>query len=198
MASLPGSLRRFTPARGAPLGATGLMPPAPPETAPPADPRIAIAVVGAHLSGLPLNGELTEVGGRLLYEAETTKDYRLFALGGEPPKPGMLRVAEGTGSAIRLEVWSLDPAAFGALVARIPAPLGIGAVRLADGTAVKGFLVEAEAVRRPPRTFRATAAGGPISHRIEWKPFACDDASRLLAGLAGLDNYASRLKRERA
>ena len=132
---------------GAPMGSTGLSaPPAPKGTAD-NDGRIAIAVVGAHLAGLPLNCEIVELGGRLLREAETAKDYRLFALNTEPPKPGLLRVAEGTGTRIRLEVWTLDPAGFGAFVAGIPSPLGVGVVRLADGTNVKGFLVEAEAVK---------------------------------------------------
>lgn len=109
--------------------------------------RIEIAVVGAHLSGLPLNGELTALGGGFIRTADTAPDYRLFALPGTtPPKPGLLRVAAGTGTAIATEVWSLDPACFGAFVAKIPAPLGIGTLRFADGTTAKGFLVEAEAV----------------------------------------------------
>lgn len=109
--------------------------------------RIEIAVVGAHLSGLPLNGELTALGGNFLRTADTTPDYRLFALPGTtPPKPGLLRVAAGTGAAIATEIWSLDPAGFGAFVAKIPAPLGIGTLRLVDGSTAKGFIVEAEAV----------------------------------------------------
>jgi allophanate hydrolase len=110
--------------------------------------RIEIAVVGAHLSGLPLNRELIELGAAFSREVETAPDYRLFALpGSSPPKPGLLRVGEGAGAAITAEVWTLDPAGFGAFVAKIPAPLGIGTIRLKDGDSVKGFLVEAEAVK---------------------------------------------------
>lgn len=110
--------------------------------------RIEIAVVGAHLSGLPLNHELTGAGGVFLRAVDTTPDYRFVALPNtSPPKPGLLRVASGTGTAIATEVWSLDAAAFGSFVSKIPAPLGIGTLRLADGTTPKGFLVEAEAVR---------------------------------------------------
>ncbi len=131
------------------MGATGLA--APPVASPSArapSGGIAIAVVGAHLAGLPLNHELVDLGGAFLREAETTNDYRLYALpGAAPPKPGLLRVADGEGLPITLEVWTLDPAAFGAFVAKIPAPLGIGTIRLSDGSAVKGFLVEAEAVK---------------------------------------------------
>jgi allophanate hydrolase len=110
--------------------------------------RIEIAVVGAHLSGLPLNRELVELGAAFSREVETSADYRLFALAGSnPPKPGLLRVGDGDGGAIKAEVWTLDRAGFGAFIANIPAPLGIGAIRLKDGGSVKGFLVEAEAVK---------------------------------------------------
>jgi allophanate hydrolase len=110
--------------------------------------RIEIAVVGAHLSGLPLNHELTGAGGVFLRAVDTAPSYRFFALPNtRPPKPGLLRVAAGEGTSIATEVWSLDPAAFGSFVAKIPAPLGIGTLELADGTSPKGFLVEAEAVR---------------------------------------------------
>lgn len=104
--------------------------------------EIAIAVVGAHLSGMVLNGELKALGGRLLEQAKTAPDYKLFALATTPPKPGMLRVKAGAGSSIELELWALSAAAFGKFVAAIPPPLSIGTVRLADGRGVKGFVVE--------------------------------------------------------
>ena len=104
--------------------------------------EIAIAVAGAHLSGMALNGELKALGGRLLEAATTAPDYRLYALATTPPKPGMLRVEKGTGSSIELELWALSTAAFGKFVAAIPPPLSIGTVRLADGRGVKGFIVE--------------------------------------------------------
>jgi allophanate hydrolase len=111
------------------------------------DDEIAIAVVGAHLSGMALNGELKALGGRLLQAAATAPDYKLYALKGTtPPKPGMLRVKAGSGSAIQLEIWALSAAAFGKFVAAIPPPLSIGTIRLADGSGVKGFLVEPAAV----------------------------------------------------
>jgi len=110
--------------------------------------RIEIAVLGAHLTGLPLNRELVELGAAFSREVETTADYRLFALtGSNPAKPGLLRVGDGAGAAIRAEVWTLDRAGFCAFVARVPAPLGVCALRLKDGGSVKGFLVEAEAVK---------------------------------------------------
>ena len=134
---------------GVSMGATGLaVPPPAPMPSVPSSGRIALAVVGAHLAGLPLNHELVSLGAAFLREAETTGDYRLYALpGSKPPKPGLLRVADGEGAAIRLELWTLDKAGFGAFVAGIPAPLGVGTIRLSDGSSVKGFLVEAEAVK---------------------------------------------------
>lgn len=112
-----------------------------------AEDEIAVAVVGAHLSGLPLNGELTSLGGRLLEATKTAPDYKLYALNGTvPPKPGLLRIEAGQGAAIEVEVWALPLAAFGAFMSGIAAPLSIGTVTLADGREVKGFLVEAAAV----------------------------------------------------
>jgi allophanate hydrolase len=105
--------------------------------------EIAIAVVGAHLSGMALNNELKALGGRLLEAASTAPDYKLYALDTSPPKPGMLRVAAGTGSSIELELWALSAASFGRFVAAIPPPLSIGTLRLVDGRGVKGFIVEA-------------------------------------------------------
>jgi allophanate hydrolase len=130
-----------------PLGkTTSLLPP------PDADPvatedRICIAVVGAHMSGLPLNGQLVELGGRLESTGRTAPVYRFYALPGGPPRrPGMVRVDQG-GGAIELEVWSLPAAEVGRFLRSIPAPLGLGTVTLADGSGVTGFLCEAHAVR---------------------------------------------------
>jgi allophanate hydrolase len=110
------------------------------------DEDIAIAVVGAHLSGMALNGELRALGARFLEAAVTAADYKLYALDTKPPKPGMLRVEAGQGVSIELEVWALAPASFGQFVAAVPPPLSIGTVRLADGRGVKGFIVEAAAL----------------------------------------------------
>ena len=131
-----------------PLGATGVpLPLAPPRSARAGNDEIELAVVGAHLSGMPLNGELTSRGARFLRAVATTPDYRLFALAGGPPRrPGLMRVRDGTGYAIETEVWAVPLETFGSFVAGVPAPLGIGTTRLADGTAPKGFIVEAEAV----------------------------------------------------
>ncbi|KEA08425.1 allophanate hydrolase [Rhizobium rhizogenes] len=110
------------------------------------DGSVPIVVVGAHLSGMPLNHELTSSGGYQLKTCRTAGDYRLFALPGTvPPKPGLLREPGFSGGGVEVEVWALSPEAFGRFVQKIPAPLGIGKVSLDDGTAVSGFLCEAHA-----------------------------------------------------
>ena len=131
-----------------PLGATGApQPPFADIAAVPASGEIALAVVGAHLSGMPLNSELTSLGARFLQKTKTAPDYRLFALADtQPKKPGLLRVAEGKGASIEIEIWALPAEGFGKFVAGIPAPLSIGTLRLEGGRTAKGFLVEAEAV----------------------------------------------------
>jgi len=133
---------------GVPLGATGV---AMPEADAPATKgtftdEVSIAVVGAHLSGLPLNHELTARGARLVASTTTAPLYRLYALAGtRPAKPGLVRVAEN-GAAIEVEVWSMPAAAFGSFVAGVPSPLAIGTVTLNDGRPVKGFVCEVWAV----------------------------------------------------
>lgn len=108
-----------------------------------ADDTIEIAVVGAHLSGLPLNAQLTTRGARLLRAVATEPLYRLYALADTtPPRPGMVRVGAADGAAIAVEVWGMEADAFGRFVAAIPAPLAIGTVLLCDGSRPKGFLCE--------------------------------------------------------
>lgn len=107
---------------------------------------IPLVVVGAHLSGMPLNGELVALGASFVRATRTAPTYKFYALAGTvPPKPGLLRVGEG-GSQIAVEIWALNPSAFGQFVSRIPAPLGIGTLQLEDGETAKGFLVEAVAI----------------------------------------------------
>nr|WP_041757891.1 allophanate hydrolase [Bradyrhizobium sp. ORS 278] len=108
--------------------------------------EIAVVVVGAHLSGMALNHELTSLGGRMLEAASTAPDYKLYALSTTPPKPGMLRIEDGKGTAMVVELWALSAASFGKFVNLIPPPLSIGTIRLADGRSAKGFLVEPAAL----------------------------------------------------
>ena len=108
--------------------------------------RIAVAVVGAHLTGQPLNVQLQERSARLIKSARTAPGYSFYALAGTTPaKPGLVFDGEGAGG-IEVEIWEMEEAAFGSFVALIPPPLGIGTVKLDDGSRVKGFLCEAHAV----------------------------------------------------
>jgi len=109
--------------------------------------RIEIAVVGAHMQGMALNDELRRLDAEFSRRTTTVPEYRLYALAGGPPmRPGLLRVAAHDGHAIEVEVWILAAEAFGRFVAKVPAPLSIGTLRLADGTTPKGFLVEPQGI----------------------------------------------------
>ncbi len=145
--------QRYHHATGLAQGATGLPLPAPQaivglNAGTHAVPMVRVAVVGAHLSGMPLNSQLTERGAKWLTNAHTTADYRLYALPGTtPPKPGLQRVAPGQGGRIALEVWEMPVAHYGSFVALIPAPLGIGTLQLEGGASVQGFLCEGLALQ---------------------------------------------------
>ncbi|MDB5686365.1 MAG: allophanate hydrolase, partial [Rhizorhabdus sp.] len=113
--------------------------------------RLDLVVVGAHLAGMTLNHELTALGGVISGRARTTSDYRLFLVPGTvPPKPGLIREPRFRGKGIEVEIWSLEPAAFGRFIDRIAAPLGIGKIRLDNGTQVSGFLCEGSALDDAP------------------------------------------------
>jgi allophanate hydrolase len=129
------------------LGASRLpLPPAPPASAAAPDGLVDVMVCGAHMSGLPLNPQLLERGASCMATTRTAPVYRFYALPGGPPfRPGLVQVRDG-GVAIDVEVWRMPLEHFGSFVAGIPAPLGIGKVRLEDGSLVSGFLCEGVAV----------------------------------------------------
>jgi len=119
--------------------------------------RVRLAVCGAHLAGQPLARELLDRGARFLATTRTAPDYRLYALaGGTPARPGLVRTP-AAGAKIEVDLWELTTAAFGDFVARVPAPLTIGTVTLADGDTASGFLCEAAATAQ---AVDITAHGG--------------------------------------
>ena len=135
---------RFHAASGLPLGATGRSRRRSRRSSRAATGEIALAVVGAHLSGMPLNGELTPRRA-LLEAAPTAPDYRaLRARRRRRPSPASCASRQDEGAGIEIEIWALPAAGFGRFVAAVPPPLAIGTVALADGRKVKGFLVEAD------------------------------------------------------
>lgn len=135
--------RRWQALCDLPLGATEQpLPVAEEGPRPPAPACVRVAVVGAHLRGMPLNFQLTTRRATFVEATHTAPDYRLYALANTTPlKPGLARVEAG-GAAIEVELWDVPLARFGEFVAEIPAPLGIGSLTLSDGRVVKGFICE--------------------------------------------------------
>ncbi|HTV53031.1 MAG TPA: allophanate hydrolase [Steroidobacteraceae bacterium] len=124
-------------------------------------PSVRLAVVGAHLAGMPLHWQLTSRGARLAQSTRTAARYRLYAMSGQtPPKPALVHVGAG-GSPIEIEVYELELEAFGSFVAEVPPPLAIGTVELADGTSVRGFVAEP----------RALPGALDISHHGGWRAY---------------------------
>ncbi|XP_044742466.1 urea amidolyase-like [Chrysoperla carnea] len=102
---------------------------------------IPLAVVGAHLSGMPLNYQLTQINAKLWKKTKTSARYELYALEGTAPrKPGLVRVKNG--AKIEIEVWDVPKEQFGTFIENVSAPLGIGTVELEDSTSVHGFICE--------------------------------------------------------
>ena len=107
---------------------------------------VRLAVVGAHLAGMPLHWQLTSRDARLVARTQTAPAYRLYAMANStPPKPALVHVGDG-GTPIDVEVYELSIEHFGSFVVEVPAPLAIGTLTLADGTAVKGFVAEPRAL----------------------------------------------------
>jgi allophanate hydrolase len=138
-------------AAGLRLGASDEATPPPVVPAGAAEGEIALFCIGAHMSGLPLNGQVTSLGGRFLRADRTEAGYRLHALGN---RPGLVRTPGG--ASIEGEVWAIPAAGIGLLLAQVPAPLGFGTVRLESGPCL-GFLAEAAGVEGAPDI---TAHGG--------------------------------------
>jgi allophanate hydrolase len=124
-------------------------------------PSVKLAVVGAHLSGMPLNHQLTSRGARLARRCRTAPTYRLYAMAGSrPPKPALVHAA-AHGGAIDVEVYDIGLDVFGSFVAEVPPPLAIGTVELEDGESVKGFVAEP----------RATDGATEITHLGGWRAY---------------------------
>ena len=159
--------QRFHQLTGLKLGALDEALPPPQPIGPAAD-SVRVAVVGAHLSGLPLNHQLTDRGARLEKAACTSANYRLYALPGTvPPKPGMVR-DPGRGRAIEVEVWRLPMREYGSFVAGIPSPLGIGQIELDNGEWVQAFVCESWALQ----------GAEEISQLGGWRAYLAQKAAR--------------------
>ncbi|MFE4825427.1 allophanate hydrolase [Streptomyces sp. NPDC056672] len=124
-------------------------------------PPVRLAVVGAHLTGQPLNPQLLALGARLVRTTTTAPVYRLYALPTEPPKPGLVHTGPA-GAAIEAEIWELSAEALGSLTAALPRPMTLGRVELADATTVPGFLCEPAAL----------TGAQDITEYGGWRPYA--------------------------
>lgn len=144
------------------MGATAHALPAPAPLPEPATETIELAVCGAHMSDLPLNWQLTDLGARFVRKAQTAAQYQFYALAGGPPaRPGLVRSDAPQAAAISLEIWSMPKAGVGAFLEGIPAPLGLGSIELSDKTWVKGFICEASGIK----------GATEISHLGDWRKF---------------------------
>lgn len=144
------------------MGATGFCwSPVQSTTSIPDSERIDLMVCGAHLSGMPLNRQLTDLGAVLVKATTTASCYRLYALAGGPPlRPGLVR-SSVQGSAIDVEVWSIPLTNLGFFLKNIPSPLGLGKVELIDGSLVTGFICEPHGIQD---ALDITAYGGWINY----------------------------------
>lgn len=121
---------------------------------------VKLAVVGAHLEGMPLHWQLTSRGATFFGSFTTAPNYRLYAMADSvPPKPALVHSEQG--AEIALEVYELDMASFGSFVTEVPPPLAIGTVTLADGSSVKGFVAEP----------RALTGAQDITHLGGWRAY---------------------------
>lgn len=106
--------------------------------------EVLLAVVGAHLAGMPLHWQLETRGAKLVTRTRTVPSYRLYAMANSsPPKPALVR--DDSGAAIEVEVYALDKGAFGSFVEEVPPPLAIGTVEVERLGHVKGFVAEPRA-----------------------------------------------------
>ena len=102
---------------------------------------IKLVVCGAHMTGMPLNGQLLELGCSFIARTKTAANYRLYDLADGTNRPGLIR-DDHTGAAIEVEIWSIPEQKFGRFLRSVSAPLGIGSVELIDNSVEKGFICE--------------------------------------------------------
>jgi len=103
-----------------------------------------VAVCGLHMRGFSLEKQMLEHQAVYIGPAKTSAQYRMVELTTNPNKPGLIRADKG--SAIEVELWEMPISQLGSFVSLIPSPLCFGTIELENGSAVKGFLCEANAM----------------------------------------------------
>ena len=99
-----------------------------------------LAVNGTLMRGLKLNPNMVAAKATFVREAMTEPAYRLWTINDE--HPAMVRVTDGTGVRVAVEVWSVPAAGLAGILMSEPAGLTIGKVGLDDGTTVLGVIGE--------------------------------------------------------
>lgn len=103
---------------------------------------VDFAVCGLHKKGYPLESQLTELGAEFVESTITTKAYHLYEINTTPIKPGLVKVSDGTGENISVDIFRIAKEKFGIFMDNVKSPLCIGEIQLVDGRIIKGFLCE--------------------------------------------------------
>ena len=101
---------------------------------------VLLAVNGTLMRGLKLSPNMTAAGATFVRETTTEPTYRLWSINDD--HPAMVRVTDGTGVEVVVEVWSVPAAGLASILLNEPPGLSVGKVRLADGSTVLGVLGE--------------------------------------------------------
>jgi gamma-glutamylcyclotransferase (GGCT)/AIG2-like uncharacterized protein YtfP len=106
--------------------------------------EVLLAVNGTLMRGLKLNPNMTAANATFVRETMTEPAYRLWTISDE--HPAMVRVTDGTGVKVAVEVWSMPAAGLAGILLNEPPGLCVGKVRLEDGSTVLGVLGESALV----------------------------------------------------
>ena len=101
---------------------------------------VLLAINGTLMRGLKLNPNMVAANASFVRETRTEPAYRLWSINDD--HPAMLRVTDGSGANIAVEVWSVPAARLAAILLNEPPGLSIGKVQLEDGAVVLGVLGE--------------------------------------------------------
>ena len=133
--------REFHAQTGLTQGATRYSLPGPVDSfANPPITTIDVLVCGAHMTGEPLNWQLTVRDATLKSITHTAPGYKLYALP-DGKRPALVRSPE-TPTGIATEVWQMPSENLGSFLTCIAPPLGLGRTQLEDGSWVTGFICE--------------------------------------------------------
>lgn len=102
--------------------------------------EVLLAVNGTLMRGLKLNSNMIAANATFRREVATKPVYRLWSINDD--HPAMVRVSDGSGVKVLLEVWSVPATGLAQILQKEPPGLAIGKVPLDDGTTVLGVIAE--------------------------------------------------------